>query len=334
MKDRYGRIINYMRISITDRCNLRCGYCLPDNPATGCSAEGKSEEALTGGEILSIAQAAAEAGITRIRLTGGEPLMRKDVTSLIGDIKKIPAIQRIALTTNGVLLKNRLAELVEAGLDSVSISLDTLDQEKYRRLTGSDRLADVLASIDEAKKYEGLEVKINSVIIRDFNEDELCALASLARGSKISVRFIELMPIGPGKDFAGITADEMIRNIESGLGKKLTESHGGGGTAAGNMGPAHYYDIEGFVGQVGFIDPVSHKFCDSCNRIRVTSDGRLRPCLQYEDGEDLKAILRRGADKEALTAAIKKAVAGKPEGHNFNSDCRSCSKKFMSQIGG
>ena len=223
MRDRHGRLINYMRISVTDKCNLRCRYCMPEgasdiSSAAHCSFDSMNDisgQTLTFDEILRIAQASVKAGISRIRLTGGEPLIRRDIVSLIENIKEIDGIERIALTTNGIFLKEQLKELTRAGLDSVSISLDTIERDKYKAMTGIDGLPSVLSAIDETKKYEDLEVKINSVVIRGFNDSEICDLALLAEVRDISVRFIELMPIGPGKEYEGMSRDDVKQRLES-----------------------------------------------------------------------------------------------------------------------
>ena len=353
MKDRHGRLINYMRISVTDKCNLRCRYCMPEgasdiSSAAHCSFDSMNDisgQTLTFDEILRIAQASVKAGISRIRLTGGEPLIRRDIVSLIENIKEIDGIERIALTTNGIFLKEQLKELTRAGLDSVSISLDTIERDKYKAMTGIDGLPSVLSAIDETKKYEDLEVKINSVVIRGFNDSEICDLALLAEVRDISVRFIELMPIGPGKEYEGMSRDDVKQRLESSLCKKLMWSRESCG--ASGCGPAEYYRVCGFAGKIGFISPMSHNFCKDCNRIRLTADGRLRLCLQYEDGIDLKPALRSGAGRDELTEIIKRKVLKKPEGHTFaeeaacqnsasdrSPDGRSGSKKIMSQIGG
>lgn len=357
MKDKFGREINYMRISVTDRCNLNCIYCMPDklcSPAETMSLE----------EIIKIAKAAASCGVKRIRFTGGEPLVRNDTVEMIRAVKKIKGIEKTALTTNGILLGKYIDKLAKAGLDSVSISLDTLDREKYERITGKDSLYTVTEAVKMAQALGNIDVKINSVILRGINDDEICALASLADEESTSVRFIELMPIGFGRDYSGIPQGDILKMLEAQYGEAVpckesrtdlrydsennTERMNGKadkGESGKNRekisgeisGPSVYYKFSGLAGKIGFISPLSHKFCSSCNRIRITSEGILRLCLHSERGVDLKQALKGGAEEKELAAIMKKAVSDKPWSHEFDETVRRrllSEERTMAQIGG
>lgn len=333
MKDRYGREINYMRISVTDRCNLRCRYCMPEG---GVESIGH-DEILRFDEILKIVRLAAGLGIKNIKITGGEPLVRRDVVSLIGDIKSLNGIDKVTLTTNGSLLEDNLKELVSVGLDGVNISLDTLDDLKYQELTGGGDVEKVKKAIIKCAGYPGLKTKVNVVTICGFNEDEVTSFGRIAAEHEADVRFIEMMPIGMGKNFGTVYQKDVMERLEKRFGKAEP--------ACGNRGngPAAYYDFEGFKGKIGFISPLSHQFCDKCNRIRLTAGGLLKPCLQYGGGADLKAALRLGKSDEALEEIIRKAIFEKPLRHRFSSGGLSGGEereepnresRFMSEIGG
>lgn len=331
MIDRYGRTIDYLRISITDRCNLRCRYCMPD----GIQAA-RAEEILSYEEIQTVCQAAARAGISRLKITGGEPLVRADCTHLIGMLKRIPGIRQVTLTTNGILLRQYLQQLSDSGLDAVNISLDTLSEQTYEQITGKKELAKVLENIRLAEKA-GLKVKINCVLLRGINDGEWRELAALTKELQADVRFIEMMPIGYGKNFepvSNITVLEQLYEIYPGL-EKDESIHGNG--------PAVYYRIKGAKGSIGFISAVHGKFCDSCNRMRLTSFGKLKPCLCYADSVDLKQILRKGQEKmsdktvqpgEDLYRAFLLAAKQKPQMHCFEGADGVTEKGQMVQIGG
>ncbi len=323
MKDRFGREIEYMRISVTDRCNLRCQYCMP-----GGIEKVSHDEILTYEEIVRLCGAAAELGISRIRITGGEPLVRLGCAGLIKSIREIPGVEYVAMTTNGLLLAESASALAEAGLDAVNVSLDTLRPERFTKITGRDGLAGVIAGI-EAALSRGMRVKINSVLMKGINDDEICDLAAVAEREPIDVRFIELMPLGAGKDFAAVPNGRALERIREKYHDVRVDNsmHG--------SGPAEYVRIEGFEGSIGFISPVSGCFCGGCNRIRVTSQGRIKPCLCHEDGVDIKGIFDSGdreREKEALKSAIIKAVDAKPETGCF--DGRDAGHLRMSNIGG
>jgi len=323
IKDRFGRTINYLRISVTDRCNLRCRYCMPDGierlPMT---------EILTYEEIAFVCARAAELGIDQFRITGGEPLVRKNCAALVSMLKGIPGIRRVAMTTNGVLLAEQVEELLKAGLDAVNISLDSTDREQYRAITGMDKLDLVLASVRTASGK--LPVKINCVVQRGINEDAPVPLAALARDLPVDVRFIELMPIGAGRDLAPVPNVSVLAMLEKQYGKMAEDPDPRG------SGPAFYFRPEGFSGRIGFISAVHGKFCGECNRLRLTSTGELKPCLCYADRIPLREILRGDeADKaERIREKIREAVMRKPQAHCFETGNNVTEHRRMSQIGG
>lgn len=329
MKDSFGREIDYIRISVTDRCNLRCSYCMPREGIELAPAE----EILTFEEIVRIGQAAADLGIRKFKITGGEPLVRPGCQKLVGMIKKLPGVRQVTLTTNGVLLDSHLNGLLENGLDAVNISLDTLDRKVYGQITGFDQLPAVRAGIDKAVE-KGLKVKINSVLQKGINDREWMRLAELAKERAIDVRFIEMMPIGLGKKCEGVSGKEVLLNL-----KKKYPGIKPDSTFHGN-GPAAYYRIPGFAGSIGFISAVHGRFCESCNRIRLTARGELKPCLCYGNSIDVKKILRSPvyADleerKEALKNAVKQAISQKPEMHCFEEEGQITEGRQMAQIGG
>ncbi|MHC1748176.1 MAG: GTP 3',8-cyclase MoaA [Cellulosilyticaceae bacterium] len=327
MRDLYNRQIDYLRISITECCNLRCTYCMPD-PV--CVTQDKTNQ-MSFDEIIKLATSAAKIGIKKIKITGGEPLLRSDVYDLIRKIKCIPGIEIVTLTTNGVLLSRNIEKLVAAKLDGINISLDTLNPNEYKNLTGSDVLSCVLEGIEAAVKAGISKIKINTVAIGELNRDELTTIVKLAEHEAIHVRFIELMPIGYGKTFTPISKEVILKRLEMEYGKlePCCENLGNG--------PATYYSIEGFKGKVGFISAVSHAFCEQCNRIRVTADGYLKLCLHYNEGVDLKPYLAPEVSEECLASVIKNAIQTKPQRHSFNESIKDLSKienKRMSQIGG
>ena len=325
IRDSYGREINYMRISITDRCNLRCCYCMPDGADWI-----PMKDILTYEEITAVCQEAVKLGITRFKITGGEPLVRRECSKLIRMIKEIPGTEVVTLTTNGLLLGEQLESLMQAGLDAVNISLDTLDKEKYKQVTGFDKLSVVLASITKAVE-SGIPVKINAVLQKGMNEEEWLPLTQLAKNLPLSVRFIEMMPIGYGNIPQSISNEELKEKIMRYYGN-LTEDF----RIYGN-GPAVYYSIEGFKGNIGFISAIHGKFCNLCNRIRMTSTGDIKPCLCYEQRWVLKPALRmehKEKRQESIQKILIESIKNKPQMHCFE-DVKSVSEKhFMGQIGG
>lgn len=325
MKDRQGREIDYIRISVTDRCNLRCRYCMPEDGIEQLS----HGEILNFDEIIRLVKIFAGLGITKVKLTGGEPLVRKGFCRLVSDIKKVRGIQQVTMTTNGILLEENLPELIEAGIDGINISLDTLNADKYREITRHEGLEKVFSAIKACEMCEKLHVKINAVTLADYNIDEIEQLAAMAKDNCVDVRFIEIMPMGLGKNFEGYSREVILDRLERAYGK-AEYSHENNGN-----GPAVYFRFEGFKGSVGFISAISHNFCGSCNRIRLTSEGFLKPCLNYSEGEDLREMMRTGMADTKLAAIIEKAIFNKPECHSFaqDTDIRKDSRK-MSEIGG
>ncbi len=322
MTDSFGRELDYLRISLTDRCNLRCSYCMP--------AEGVKNiphcEILTLEENARIARVMASLGVKKIRLTGGEPLIRKNVVRLIEMINDTDGIDEICLTTNGLLLSGNAAALRKAGLSRVNISLDTLDEAVFRRITRSEEQLDRVLDGIAAAVEENIATSINCVPMAGVNDSELDRIALFSEKAPVDVRFIELMPIGRGRTHKGISSAEVLKKLEERFGKAELLPNDG-------HSPAMYYCFGGFVGRTGFISPMSHKFCDSCNRLRLTSDGFLKLCLQYPQGIDLKSPLRNGCTDRELADIISEAVKMKPREHSF-CDTDMTDKRKMVQIGG
>jgi cyclic pyranopterin phosphate synthase len=325
MQDPYGRQIDYLRISVTDRCNLRCIYCMPSKGVLPF----ESKNILTYEEIVRVVRPAVGLGVRKIRITGGEPLMRKDLHRLIESLNRIEGIEDISLTTNGTLLKRLAPSLADAGLKRVNVSLDSLDPEKYGRIRRNGDLSDVLEGIQAADLAELRPVKINMVVIRGVNDDEIEAFARLTLKNPYHVRFIEIMPFGSGgfwRDDKCIPVHEMMGRIQ----------------AAGPLepvdtawpGPAEYFRLEGARSLVGFISPMTRHFCTACNRLRLTSDGKLRPCLFSNREIDVKSALRRHASDREIAKLLKLSIQWKPEGHAMDSSENSDHLKSMSQIGG
>ena len=325
MKDGYGREIEYLRISVTDRCNLRCKYCMPDGIKWI-----PMEEILSFEEIEAVVRCGARLGLKSVRLTGGEPLTRRGIEDLVKMIKDTEGIGRVSITTNGVLLKEKLPELLSAGLDAVNISLDTLNRERYKEITGCDALGSVLEVIDEAVN-SGIRTKINVVSLGSV-EEELLSITSLAKDRALDVRFIEMMPIGRGKSSSYFDHRSLLFKLKELYPELIMdmEPHG--------SGPAVYFKIPGFKGSIGLISSIHFKFCDSCNRVRLTSRGVLKLCLCYEDGTDLREILRSGLPdrekEEKLTQAIRDAILRKPRFHSFENAADITESAFMNGIGG
>ena len=325
MFDSCRRDIHYLRLSVTDRCNLRCRYCMPDGAKIL-----EHEEVLTHEEFLRLAALFAQCGIDTVRITGGEPLVRRGVEQLTAGLKAIPGIRRVALTTNGVLLAQKLPALLAAGLDSVNISLDTLRPEVFRQITARDDFAAVQAGLQAALESD-LPVKLNCVPQAGVNEGELEALAALAKDNAMQVRFIEMMPIGYGAAMPCISGPELRARFARRW-PELAPLSAAQEHALGD-GPAVYYTVPGWQGSIGFIAAVHGKFCASCNRVRLTSQGFLRPCLASETGCDLRALLRSGADDAQLLAAIRETIWAKPREHHFN-DSSMPATRGMYRIGG
>ncbi len=324
MMDKYGRTIDYLRISLTDRCNLRCVYCMPEEGIRQIPRT----EILTDDELLRVCRCAAGLGIRKIKLTGGEPLARTGCARLAGMLKAIPGIEKVTLTTNGVLLGEQLDALLEAGVDAVNISLDTLDPELFCRITRRDGLGRVMEGLEAALAHPQLSVKLNCVPVVK-NEENFVALAGLAKKYPLHVRFIEMMPIGCGKQFPFQGEESIKAVLEKAYGPMLPVAE-----RFGN-GPCHYYRIEGFQGKIGFISAMTHKFCSQCNRVRLTAEGYLKGCLQFQKGRDLRELLRGGGSDEELTETIADVIWNKPVSHNFyEAQTDQDEVRAMSQIGG
>ncbi|MCD8157000.1 MAG: GTP 3',8-cyclase MoaA [Clostridiales bacterium] len=326
MKDSVNREINYMRISVTDRCNLRCVYCMPHGTPTL-----PMEEILTFEEIERVCRQAVTLGITRFKITGGEPLVRLGCPALVHMIRRIPGVQQVTMTTNGVLLEKYLDELTAAGLGAVNISLDTTNRELYQKITGTDCLDRVMASIEAAAK-SGIPVKINAVLQPNLNADAWVDLLALAKQYGIDLRFIELMPVGQGKFGTPVSNADLFHRIETTFGplKPDERPHGNG--------PATYYRLSSFDGSIGFISPIHGNFCGSCNRIRMTSTGEIKPCLICGDTFDVRTALRsNGTDHskqnpdEDVRRILAAAISAKPPRHRFGTAAVSTE---MSKIGG
>ena len=324
MIDSHGRSIDYLRISITDRCNLRCTYCTPEEIVSL-----GHDKILRFEEILQICKQAVALGIKKFKVTGGEPLVRKGCVSFLRSLKNIPGVEQVTITTNGVLLKDLLPELEEIGIDGINISLDTLNPTTYETVTRRAEFSKVWDSI-LAAQASNIHTKINCVLLKGVNDHEFFDLIELAKDYNLDVRFIEIMPIGYGKGLEGYS-----RNDLTALLSKKYPDYEAEHKILGN-GPASYITIPGFKGSIGFIDAIHGKFCDKCNRIRLTSDGILKLCLYYENGIDLKKMLRDGASEEELLEAMEKMIYKKPLEHQFHLMAKEGSEelKKMSQIGG
>lgn len=323
MLDQYGRSIDYLRISVTDRCNLRCRYCMPE-PIDAV----QHADILRYEEILRICRAAIELGITKFKVTGGEPLVRAGCTEFIAELKKQPGTQQVTLTTNGLLLEKNLDALADAGLDGVNISLDTTDNTRFQRITGyTGNGADTLLRVLEECCAKGLKTKINAVLLEETEEDAP-ELAAIAETLPVDVRFIELMPIGFGTAMRRVSPDDILSAL-----RKRWPDLAPTDEKRGN-GPAHYYKSAALLGRIGFIDAVSHKFCADCNRVRLTSTGQLKPCLCYADSADLRTLIRVGCTDGELKEALRASVYAKPRAHCFDTGAAVTERHAMSQIGG
>ena len=323
MKDSFGRTIDYLRVSVTDRCNLRCRYCMPHGTPLV-----PHEDVLRYEELLRICRRAAGLGFSKFKVTGGEPLARKDCPAFIKALKALPGVACVTLTTNGVLLPAHLDELAAAGLDGVNVSLDTLDDAQYSRLTGAPAgtAARVLAAA-EACAGRGIPTKLNAVVLPD-TLDGCADLAALAETRPLDVRFIELMPIGAGAGGPSLPLDGLLARL-----KARWPDLAPTGERRGN-GPAAYYQSAALLGRIGLIGAVSHRFCAGCNRVRLTSTGGLKPCLCFAQGADLRSILRSGGSDADLDEAIRACVLQKPPAHRFGEAGAVTEGRGMSQIGG
>lgn len=323
--DQFGRHIRYLRISLTDRCNLRCVYCMPEKMVFL-----PREELLTDEELIRLARLFAELGFDKIRLTGGEPTVRPNLVELVARMAALPGIREISMTTNGLRLKTLAEPLARAGLKRVNVSLDTLDPAKFRRITRWGQLEEVWEGILAAEAAGLTPIKLNAVVVRGYNDQDMVDLAALTLTRPWQVRFIEVMPfadIAPFAQQAIVSTAEMIQILEGEFGPLEPVNDGR------LDGEARVYRIRGAVGSVGFISPVSEPFCAQCNRVRLTAEGRLRLCLLRDDEVDLREPLRSGASDEELKALIQAAIWRKPWGHGLPEGVIPIAR-VMSQIGG
>lgn len=317
MKDQYGREINYLRLSVTELCNLRCRYCMPE---TGVCKK-PHEAMLTEDEMIDAVGAAASLGVMKLRITGGEPLVKRNIVSICARAAKVPGIREVCITTNGVLLPKMAKGLRAAGVSRVNLSLDTLDPDKYARITRVGRLEDALAGLHAALDAGFEKIKINAVLIGGFNNGEIGALAALTRTYPVDVRFIELMPMVDSRAF-GPEAFIPCTTVLERLPDAVPEAPDGG--------VARLYRLPGAQGSIGLISPVSDHFCASCNRIRLTADGKLKPCLHSADEISLK-----GLSPEAMREAMRRAILNKPSCHAaLSATQHSQAARSMNQIGG
>ncbi len=315
MKDRYGRTIKYLRLSVTDLCNCRCVYCMGENgvPRLPHGA------ILSFEEIEEIVRAAVSLGVTKVRLTGGEPLVRRGIDELVRRLRGIEGVEELAMTTNGAQLAEYAEALKEAGLDRLNVSLDTLDPEKFRRITRIGELRDTLDGLDAARRAGFEHIKLNTVLMGGVNDDEIAEIAALAKDGAFDVRFIELMPIGECTDWDRcrfLPAERVLEYLPK-------------GERVPSDGVAELWRPAGFRGTVGLIRPLSHRFCADCDRIRVTADGCLKPCLH-----SAREIPLRGKHGEALVRTIAEGMQAKPREHHMADGHASESRRGMNRIGG
>lgn len=324
LRDTYGRSINYLRLSVIDQCNLSCLYCVPGGKQTA----GGCRELLSFEELLRIARAAVAIGVEKIRVTGGEPLCRNGITGFLAELKRIPGLKKLVLTTNGVLLEEMAEELMAAGVDSLNISLDSLDVEKFRQITRGGSLERVMRGIEAAEHAGYRNLKINVVVMRGLNDEELTDFAALTVERPYKVRFIEYMPTvaDRGGENYTIPGEELVAGLSRTFSLHRVDK-------SPMDGPAVYYRIAGAVGEVGFITPVSCHFCHECNRIRVTSSGMLKGCLFDNGVMDLKPVLLSGDDGE-LRDALRHLVRSKPLQHTLHEERADRIAIAMSGIGG
>jgi len=338
--DQFSRTISYLRLSLTDRCNLRCLYCMPGKDDKGDHLRTESilkrDELLSYEELLRIVQLAVSMGMNKLRLTGGEPLVRKGVMGFISRLGGIQGLDDIRLTTNGVLLDENAQLLYETGVRNINISLDTMKPARFEEITGRDFFHTVWKGLQTAIRT-GFHIKLNIVAMKGINDDEFEAFARLALSEPVQVRFIEFMPLGKKSTWRKkqfISGDEILKRIDHvGTLKPLNRSH--------FEGPARMYSIAGENGQkgkVGVISPISHHFCDKCNRLRLTSEGKLRSCLLYDRETDLKKLIRKGCNDNDIKEMIRETILMKPKGHSLNEELSGDDQEKcigqMSKIGG
>ncbi len=329
--DMFSRTISYLRLSLTDRCNLRCVYCMPEDGEEGGLKILQHSDLLSYEELLRVIKVVVDMGMNKLRLTGGEPLVRRGVMDFIAALSKVKGLEEIRLTTNGVLLQEKAAGLFDAGIRKLNISLDTMRPERFKEITGADLFEQVWQGIETAVEL-GFEIKLNVVAMKGINDDEFVDFARLALEKPYQVRFIEFMPVGKNS-----TWDKRYYIPST----ELKEMIGKVGTLEALSGcrmdgPAKVYSLtaaDGSKGRIGFISPISHHFCDTCNRLRLTSAGTLRACLLHDHEADLKALLRSGGSDKEIRALIKQTILDKPKGHTLAEDLANCEGQ-MSRIGG
>ena len=317
MKDSFNREIHYMRLSVTELCNMRCRYCMPLEGI--CKKE--HDQMLTEEEMIMAVRAGASLGINKLRITGGEPLVKKNIISICKRAAEVPGIKEVCLTTNGVLLKDMAADLKKAGVSRLNISIDTMKSERFSYITRIGKLSDVEDGIRAALDAGFAKIKLNVVLLGGYNDDEIADFVALTKDEPLDVRFIELMPMYDSGDFgpdAYIKCDKVLEIVPN-----LREVKGDGGVA-------RLYHLDGAKGNVGLISPVSAHFCGTCNRIRITADGKIKPCLHSSDEYNIK-----GLDEKSMTEQMKAAILGKPQRHGeLSVDKRSTAGRNMNQIGG
>jgi cyclic pyranopterin phosphate synthase len=332
--DMFSRTISYLRLSLTDRCNLKCMYCVTEEEQSGCLTKLRHNELLSYEELLRVVRVAVGMGISKLRLTGGEPLVRKNIMHFIDQLAELDNLHDIRITTNAVLLEQYAERLVAAGVNKINISLDTLQPDRFARITGVDCFDKVWRGIEKARSVGFSPVKLNMVVMRGINDDELADFARMSHETDLQIRFIEFMPIGASSswDKSLYMATDEIKERIGRLGQLLPVA---GGRADG---PASVFRLgDDARGKLGFISPISHHFCDKCNRLRLTSEGMLRSCLLHDEETDLRSVLRRKGSDDEIRQALLTAIRNKPKGHQMEerlkehgSDCHG----RMSRIGG
>lgn len=326
MKDRYGRELTYLRVSLIDRCNLRCFYCMPK----GAPSPFSESEFLTDDEILEIVSMFAELGLWKVRLTGGEPLLRKDVTALVRRLRRVPGVRELVMTSNGLLLKRFAGELKASGLDRVNVSLDTLDRGNFERITGLDRFREVMEGIEAAAAAKLTPLKINAVLMKGYNDHEVLDLVRFAVERDFHVRFIEWMPTA-GEIYSVRNDRYMSAETAKAM---IEEKYRLVADDTNPYAPARSFQIDGTASTVGFISPLSNAFCKQCNRLRLKANGMMKTCLHGREDLDLKALLRGGLSREAIKARIASTVFDRPEEHFLNDATKPHNDFIMTAVGG
>ncbi len=331
MIDGFGRKAEYLRISVTDRCNLRCQYCMPDKGVTFRH----HEEMLRYEEMLRLVRILAKAGVKKVRLTGGEPTVRRDLVWFVRQLSEVEGIEQLALTTNGLKFCEMAEELYDAGLRAVNISLDTLNEEVYRQITGHYGAKKAVDAVNIALRT-GYRVKVNCVPIKNVNARYLPEVAYLARDRAVDVRFIELMPIGCGQSFEGVSTEDVKLILKNALGDFREEADYFSERQAGPdlSGPAKYVRFKDFEGRCGFISPMSDCFCDRCNRLRLTADGYIKPCLYSAEKVNVCSLLRSEASDEDILEAVSSVLRNKNQRHSFGEAVPGPERRRMNEIGG